>query len=294
MTKKLFTILIAASLFAACSKDDHEEPITTYHLLRVTADDFVCDEGAFSEDWQWTSDDEIGIYPISPVANNEMRCYYFSLYGVNNNCALFSGRGWDFDKKEEYLAYYPYNSINYTNDAHHAIALDYRGQVQYGNDNADAIKTFDFMYTSRVIRSEEYLDINMSHAGALIKLVLPNKFPDYELKSVILSLTDNSKFVIGATMDLAGMDGSLTVSNHSSVFKIDVRKNTGSENGVRVPEGNSVIVYFLLPPQDLSGKQVEYSLVYTEVGEVTVTDSLPVFMETSIEANRVYLINPCK
>lgn len=256
------------AVLASCQKEE-VETIKTYHMLRITTDEFVMDERVAAEleafDWRWTSSDVVGVFPIAPKVNNGMQTFYFCQYGVSNNCALFTGNGWDFDKKEDYLAYYPYNSVNYHNEAHKAIALNYNGQTQYGNGNMDGLKKYDYLYTREMIRSEEYLDFAMAHAGALIKFSFSSMPEDVEVGELSLSILDSQgnhvgQFVTNETLDLSSMDGALKVSNTSRNFIVSLKGHSVAE-GIRVSKGQTLTVYAMMAEQNLSGQTITCSLM---------------------------------
>lgn len=295
--KRLFylvAVLCAGlAVTTSCNKDG-EEIIATYHMLRIATDDFVIDDDTKEEfaefDWRWVSNDVVGVFPIAPKVNNEMQTFYFSQYGVSNNCALFTGKGWDFDKNEDYLAYYPYNSVNYQNESHKAIVLNYNGQMQYGNGNTDGIKAFDYLYSREVVRSEEYLDITMAHAGALVKFVFDGFDEEAMVKELVLGILDEQnnpvgKFVTNETLDLSTMDGRVNVSNESTKFVVGLRNHNPNE-GIMVSARQKLIVYAMMASQNLTGMTIHCSLM-DEAGKSVKNYKI---QGLNFEANHAYNI----
>lgn len=134
-----------------------------------------------------------------------------------------------------------------------AIPVSYVGQKQVGNNSTEHLGAYDYMAAVASTPENGNVNFNFKHLGALIKLVVTMDETSI-LKSVKL-VTDEDDFITSGYVDLT--------AENPSVFATDdynCRKSyyySISLNDIEIEVGKDLVVYFLMPPVDLTNKSLK-------------------------------------
>lgn len=195
----------------------------------------------------WDITDTLGVVPsvgsqaAFPVQNAE----------VSSNYTHFNGGGWGLKDNCTYTAYYPLINTLFLDP--NAVPITYKGQTQDGNDPMKHLAHYDFLAASETTASEGSLNFKFSHIGALvaIKLTMPRTRVYRQLV-----ISSDKPIVESGTVNLNNHSFSAKESNDTFIVFL---KNTKNES-----EGEEIIVYMLLAPQDLSESVINLELYSTD------------------------------
>lgn len=244
-----YLALGAATLLSACSEDADftGAPETKITGVTITAPDFIADGDLLTRteinisqlgaEFLWQADDLVGIYPDEgtqvrfPMEN-----------GAGSSTAKFDGGGWAVKGAYSYMAYYPF--IPDMNMDKRAIPVDFTGQCQYGSNNHQHIGRYDYMTAShQTPTADGNVGFSFKHMGALVRLTIPVPKPNSYSEVIIHTEADIPlRGILDITRDNISIE--VTESTHDFVVKLD-HINTVAAN-------EEIIVFFMLPPVDLS------------------------------------------
>ena len=189
----------------------------------------------------WQENDAIGVVPMS---GNPLR---FPIHAENaqKNTALFDGGQWALRTDAKYAAFFPYMKTNYEKDAK-SIIIDYTGQTQ-GN-----WMKYDFLATGAVQPKDGAVKFTMKRLSAILKI---------QVKILSSSVTQIRDVTLVAPEPLFGVKGTLDLSGSEPVYKPEgltkfIHTDLGVEKSVSSSESTFFTFYLMIPPTDLSGKQM--------------------------------------
>ena len=214
----------------------------------------------------WQENDAIGIVPMS---GNPLR---FPIHAENaqKNTAVFDGGQWALRTNAKYAAFYPIKVNNQATDVKH-IAIDYTGQTQ-----SNWMK-YDFLATGAVQPKDGAVKFTMQRLSAILKI------------QVNVSNGDHLRYLTLVAPDLVfGVSGTLDLSGNSPVYTPkEMTKFINTDIGVErvFTSDETVSIYMMIPPADLSGKELKLRLTSDEgyAYEKTLTGK-------NFEAGKAYII----
>ena len=194
----------------------------------------------------WSANDTLGIYP-----NSGSQVFFAIGGGGGTNSAQFDGGGWDFKPSAVYRSYYPYICKVHL-DADN-IPVDYSGQRQTGNDNADGIGPFCYMYTPATTASDGTLNMSFSHLSLVIKPKI--SLPAGNYKKLTLTL-DEPLFVIKGHYDLTADKPEIIGDTFSNTISMDL--------DISLEQDSQLIAYIMCAQLDMTGKTLVISVTNSE------------------------------
>ena len=193
----------------------------------------------------WAEDDTLGILPAKGD-----QVYFPMTNGAGSNSANFDGGNWGLKDAATYSAYFPF-SRKYYSAPHNAIRLEYEGQKQNGNDNAEHMGAFDYLASGSAAPVDNYLSLNLVRLGSIacFKVTVPD--PGTYTEAVISSDAD---FVVSADLDITGSSPVVTPVETSNKLVLKL-------NNVTTATANQVVtMYMMVSPINLTGHEVRISL----------------------------------
>lgn len=256
MKKVLYFAVCIAALFS-CNKADRTGIAESANSgIQATAVDFegfaptrtaVSTAGTFA----WAEGDVIGVVP----ADDRTMQTNFEIVdlGSNPKSALFDGGAWQLKEGKSYLAYFPYRGRYLTSSG--KVEFSFAGQQQIGNDNAESIGAYDYMYASAVSTADGCAIFAFKHLVSIVKLTVPApRKASYSRLSVSSSVEDG--FAKKAILNLA--DGSLVAGASAASIEL------GLED-ISLEEGENLVAYIMvLPTSELEGQILKAVLTDTE------------------------------
>ena len=257
--KKNKMTLLAVVLFAACSQEqtdiiqkEIEGDVTGIIMI---ADDFVADAqtrtvltpGADGMQFTWADKDTVGIYPD----RGDQVCFPIST-GTDSNMASFDGGGWALKDASKYAAYYPFDKANYFRN-NSSVLLKYAGQKQTANASTTHLGAYDFMAASAVAPKEGNVTFAFKHLNSVLqlKLTMPRAAT---FRSLALT-TDKNVLTEEATLNLKSEPALLTTTKAVNTLILELENITTTANN------QEITLYMMIPPVDLSGKELSAELL---------------------------------
>ena len=216
----------------------------------TTRTDFIIDDSGAK--FIWADNDTIGIFPDEC---DQIR--FPMIAGAGTNSANFTGGGWALKSTSTYYAYFPFDHANFISwDKKNSIEVSYDGQLQNGVNSTKDLGRFDFMAASGVSSNNGALNFKFEHLGCLLKIdvTIPANGSYKELSLNI----DEPLFTIDASLDLEKNPISLTSQSLSNTISLKLENITASADEV-------VSFYMMIPPVDLTGKEISISLICSNV-----------------------------
>ena len=266
MTMKLKTLLALFSTIALAScaveplVEDFSEPSGEFDKVIIRVRDFerddnpatkttlrVTDQGA---QFLWKSGDIVGIYPD---VGTQVRFPIVEGLGELTNEARFTGGGWAVKGAHDYSAYYPFipdMDLDKT-----AVPVDYTGQVQVGNENADHLGAFDYMAAAAASPQDGEISFTFSHLGCFLMIPLTVPKPG-EYKTLTLSCSER-QFVTKGTVDITVKSPNvpeITPTEWSNEFVIHL------QNVVTTEVNEQITIYALIAPVAFAGETITVNL----------------------------------
>ena len=203
----------------------------------------------------WSEEDKIGVFPETGDQIN-----FAMSKGAGGSTATFSGGGWALKNNAIYYAYYPFNRECYVGEEmKNQVPCSFEGQVQTGENSLKHLGKYAYMYSSGSTPAEGKVTLSLQHLTTLLKLDLTSSITaSATIKSVTLEVQGYEKaFCLEGAIDL--MKGTLTPTKTSSSITLacagDIQLTASGTS-----------VYLVLPPTDLSGRQVHVSVKTEEHG----------------------------
>lgn len=212
----------------------------------------------------WSEEDKIGVFPETGDQIN-----FAMSKGAGGSTATFSGGGWALKNNAIYYAYYPFNRECYAGEEmKNQVPCSFEGQVQTGENSLKHLGKYAYMYSSGSTPAEGKVTLKLQHLTTLLKLDLySSKQFSATIKSIKLEVSgDKEAFCSEGTIDLT--KGTLTPTKTSSSITL------ACEGNIRLTSSGTS-VYLVLPPTDLSGKQVYVQVNTEEYGTMPMIGFIP-------------------
>lgn len=197
----------------------------------------------------WSEGDVVGMYP-----NRGAQAYFEMADFAGGDVATFDGGGWALKSASTYATYYPY-AYEFTN--RNAIPFTYSNQLQHGKNNYDHLSDYQHMATGSQVPVEGACNYQMERAEAVVifKMTLPVPATYDELT---LRVADGTPIVVKTTLDISGEEYVISPEETASIFSLAI------SNVTTTTENEVVTFYAMMPPQDLSGKTLIFSVNTTD------------------------------
>lgn len=199
----------------------------------------------------WTPGDSVGILPDkgaqvyfeipTPAEDEEM-----------GNKATFDGGAWALKPTSDYAAYYPF--VKDFDLDRTAVPVSYTGQAQTGGNSTAHLGAFDYQGARpSPTNGAGGVSFDFDHVGALVLLQFTVPTSGTQLTGVTLS-ADGAEFTTKGTYDLTSTEGfPITPTETAESMTIGLDYTTTADD-------ETVTLYFLCAPIDLSGKTVNVSV----------------------------------
>ena len=194
----------------------------------------------------WQEKDAIGVVPMNGLPLK------FPIHAENaqKNTAVFDGGDWALKTDTKYAAFFPIGAKNQDTDIRH-IAIDYTGQTQ-----ANWMK-YDFLATGAVQPKDGAVKFTMKRLSAILKINV--EFGSNNINTVRYAtlVAPEPLFGVKGTLDLSGSEPVYTPEGRTKFINTDI----GVEKSFSSSSEKIVFTfYFMIPPTNLSGKQLRLIL----------------------------------
>lgn len=195
----------------------------------------------------WAAGDIVGIYPD---VGTQVRFPIVEGIGQDTQEARFTGGGWAVKGAHKYMAYYPF--IPDMDLDKEAVPVDYTGQVQNGNNTTAHLSPFDFMAAAASSPSDGEISFDFKHLSSLLmlNLVVP-KVGEY---TTLTLSCPGAPFVTKGTVNITADTPEITPTDWSNEFVIYL------SNFSTTQANESVVIYALIPPVDMSEQTITVNL----------------------------------
>ena len=270
MKTSLKLLGISLFFFSSCTEDEQFGNIDEVQKIVMSVEDFKfegqsrttltpTDNGAT---FKWSANDTVGIFP-----ETGSQIAFPMTSGAGTNTATFTGGGWALKTSTPYMAYYPMIGKFYLDKTN--IPVNYTGQYVTANASTEHLGKYDYMVASATTPSTNAsaVNFNFKHLGALVRLKVNMK--EASVLRYVTFLTDEDVFTEMGYVDLTAESPTITTKyayQKSKSFQISL-------NNISVGANEDLIVYFLLPPVNLTGKSLK-AIIHKDNGyyqEITLT-----------------------
>ena len=270
MKTSLKLLGISLFFFSSCTEDEQFGNIDEVQKIVMSVEDFKfegqsrttltpTDNGAT---FKWSANDTVGIFP-----ETGSQIAFPMTSGAGTNTATFTGGGWASKTSTPYMAYYPMIGKFYLDKTN--IPVNYTGQYVTANASTEHLGKYDYMVASATTPSTNAsaVNFNFKHLGALVRLKVNMK--EASVLRYVTFLTDEDVFTEMGYVDLTAESPTITTKyayQKSKSFQISL-------NNISVGANEDLIVYFLLPPVNLTGKSLK-AIIHKDNGyyqEITLT-----------------------
>lgn len=195
----------------------------------------------------WASGDAIGIFP----REGDQEPFVIPAEQVGQSKAAFDGGYWALKDGKTYNAYYPFSRENYaSSEMKTMIPVTYLGQYQNGTEcNVGA---FDYTYSDwKESVGGASVSFSFHHIGSFLVLTLP-----------IPATTTYTSLSVSVDEEIIPVKGKYDLTASSPVFvSTDVSSSLSMTlNNFNGVAGQSAVFYMMIPPVDLSAKNVIVTL----------------------------------
>ncbi|MBP3589371.1 MAG: fimbrillin family protein, partial [Muribaculaceae bacterium] len=199
----------------------------------------------------WTPGDRVGILPDQGAQ------VWFEIPTPEEgeeptNVAAFDGGAWALKPTSDYAAYYPF--VKDFDLDRTKVPVSYTGQAQTGNGTTAHLGAYDYQGARpSTTNGAGGVSFDFDHVGALVLLQFTVPTGGTQLTGVTLS-ADGAAFTTAGTYDLTSTEGfPITPTETAESMTIGLNYTTTAD-------GETVTLYFLCAPIDLSGKTVNVSV----------------------------------
>lgn len=199
----------------------------------------------------WTPGDRVGILP------DEGAQVWFEIPTPAEgeeptNVATFDGGAWALKPTSDYAAYYPF--VKDFDLDRTKVPVSYTGQAQTGNGTTAHLGAYDYQGARpSTTNGAGGVSFDFDHVGALVLLRFTVPTSGTRLTGVTLS-ADGAEFTTKGTYDLTSAEGfPITPTETAESMTIGLDYTTTADD-------ETVTLYFLCAPIDLSGKTVNVSV----------------------------------
>ena len=199
----------------------------------------------------WTPGDRVGILPDQGAQ------VWFEIPTPEEgeeptNVATFDGGAWALKPTSKYAAYYPF--VKDFDLDRTKVPVSYTGQAQTGNGTTAHLGAYDYQGARpSTTNGAGGVSFNFDHVGALVLLQFTVPTSGTRLTGVTLS-ADGAAFTTAGTYDLTSTEGfPITATDTAESMTIGLDYTTTADD-------ETVTLYFLCAPIDLSGKKLNVSV----------------------------------
>ena len=199
----------------------------------------------------WTPGDRVGILPDQGAQ------VWFEIPTPEEgeeptNVAAFDGGAWALKPTSDYAAYYPF--VKDFDLDRTKVPVSYTGQAQTGNGTTAHLGAYDYQGARpSTTNGAGGVSFDFDHVGALVLLQFTVPTGGTRLTGVTLS-ADGADFTTKGTYDLTSTEGfPITPTETAESMTIGLDYTTTADD-------ETVTLYFLCAPIDLSGKTVSVSV----------------------------------
>ena len=257
--KKNIMTLLAVTLLTACSQEQSDaiqkEIDGAVSGITMIADDFVVDSQTRTVltptiegmEFTWADTDTVGIYPN----RGDQVCFPIST-GTDSNTASFDGGGWALKSTSKYTAYFPFNKVNYFRD-NGSVLLKYAGQKQTADASTAHLSSFDFMAASATVPEDGNVTFAFKHLNSVLQLKLT--MPKAATLTSFSLTTNENLLAEEATLNLQAEPALLMATKAVNSLTLNL------ENITTTADNQEIILYMMIAPVDLSGKELSAELL---------------------------------
>ena len=199
----------------------------------------------------WTPGDRVGILPDAGAQ------VWFEIPTPEEgeeptNVAAFDGGAWALKPTSNYAAYYPF--VKDFDLDRTKVPVSYTGQAQTGNGTTAHLGAYDYQGARpSTTNGAGGVSFDFDHVGALVLLQFAVPTGGTRLTGVTLS-ADGAAFTTAGTYDLTSTEGfPITATETAESMTIGLDYTTTADD-------ETVTLYFLCAPIDLSGKKLNVSV----------------------------------
>ena len=199
----------------------------------------------------WTPGDRVGILPDQGAQ------VWFEIPAPEEgeeptNVAAFDGGAWALKPTSDYAAYYPF--VKDFDLDRTKVPVSYTGQAQTGNGTTAHLGAYDYQGARpSTTNGSGGVSFDFDHVGALVLLQFTVPTGGTQLTGVTLS-ADGAAFTTAGTYDLTSTEGfPITPTETAESMTIGLDHTTTADD-------ETVTLYFMCAPIDLSGKKVSVSV----------------------------------
>lgn len=193
--------------------------------------------------FKWSENDTVGIFP-----KTGSQIAFPMISGAGTNTATFTGGGWALKSSTPYMGYYPIQGKFYLDKKN--IPVNYWGQTQAENASTAHLGKYDYMVASATTPSTEASSVNFQfkHLGALVRLKVT--MSEASTLNYVALQTKENDFITSGYIDLTAVTPTIKSNSTSNSFQTNL-------NNISVKANEDLIVYFLMPPVNLIGKNLK-------------------------------------
>ena len=212
----------------------------------------------------WAEGDVVGVYSDEASGGNLATFKIKNISASDPSSANFNGGGFRLIGGNSYTAFCPYNgtAIEQT-----AVPVDYNGQIQVANDNTDHLGPFDYMAAKAVASGDNVANFSFSHLSTFLRIRL--NVPQAGTYTSLKISAPVKAFILKGQVNLLADTPSITCEDESNISKEFTVLLGTDGSGINLASDNmSLIIFVSLPPVDLSGKTLTFTLTESN-GRVT-------------------------
>lgn len=267
--KWLIFILGAIILLVSCQDEFRKFNIssTSTIAIEMKASHFVSAETARTiltpnsdgTTFSWKTGDIVAVYSSSKGMTN----FYIEEESISEDgtSANFNGSGFKLQENKTYYAFYPYNgSTSYLDKT--SIPVNYVGQEMKSNGDFSDLGNFDYMYAKGTTNEDGIASLSFHHLGCVVEYKLKAPQTAYYTK-VQFELKDednnNQHLINQGIVDLTKEEPYIYNNETQLDSILEVNLNIGT--GIKVSKDSLLIVYMMMPPQNLLDKKINIRLI---------------------------------
>ena len=209
--------------------------------------------------FSWKSGDIVAVYSSSKGMTN----FFIEDESISENgtSANFNGSGFKLEENKTYYAFYPYNGSTQYLDKK-SIPVSYIGQEMKSNGNFSDLGDFDYMYAKGTTDKEGTASLSFNHLGCVVeyKLKVPQTAYYTSVRFELKDEDNNNQYLINqGIVDLTKDEPSIYNDETLSDSTFEVKLNKGT--GIKVSKDSLLIVYMMMPPQNLLERKINIRLI---------------------------------
>lgn len=263
--KTLVCSILFLLLAVSCSKDKSltQNELDSSVIIQMKASDFedeslsksLLSPSSSGTSFAWDKNDIVGVYSTSKGLTN----FFIDKNSVSSDgcTANFNGAGFSLLPNSQYYAFYPYSAKALDKTC---ISVNYIGQKMDDNGDFNSLGNYDYMYSSGMSDEENHLSFSFIHIGCVVEVNI--KVPETSYYTNIMLELENpssDNYIIkDGTIDITEPNPIIKPNTYQSDTPLSVKLGT---SGILVQKNEILTAYFMMPPQDLEGKKIEFRLI---------------------------------